>query len=123
MKISDIREIAGNRGIKADKKANKIELIRAIQRTEGNSDCFATAYVLECNQFNCLWREDCKKEDSKKAAQANSYLLSDEQPKPLLARMQNAGWNVNRKEGKEDETVRDIRDVAVFYYYGIPCGM
>ncbi len=67
MKISDIKEIARNKKVKIG-KANKIELIRAIQRTEGNYDCYATPYVRECDQFNCLWREDCKKEDSMKAA-------------------------------------------------------
>jgi len=41
---------------------NRTDLIRAIQRAEGNSECFATTYVNECNQINCLWREDCKAE-------------------------------------------------------------
>ena len=67
MKISDIKGIAKNRGAKV-KKTNKIELIEAIQREEENQDCFATSHVRECNQFNCLWREDCLKEDSLKAA-------------------------------------------------------
>jgi len=58
MKIQDIREIAKKNGVRV-RKLNKIELIRAIQKAEGNSDCFATPYVRECNQMNCLWREDC----------------------------------------------------------------
>ncbi len=66
MKISDIKEIASNKEVNIG-KANKVELIRAIQRAEGNYDCFATPYVRECNQFNCLWREDCIKADSIKA--------------------------------------------------------
>ena len=57
MKIQDIREIAKKNGVRV-RKLNKIELIRAIQKAEGNSDCFATPYVRECNQMNCLWRED-----------------------------------------------------------------
>lgn len=58
MKIQDIREIAKKNGVRV-RKLNKIELIRVIQKAEGNSDCFATPYVRECNQMNCLWREDC----------------------------------------------------------------
>ena len=58
MKIQDIREIEKKNGVRV-RKLNKIELIRAIQKAEGNSDCFATPYVRECNQMNCLWREDC----------------------------------------------------------------
>jgi hypothetical protein len=61
MQIKKIREIAKKNGINAA-KMNKTGLVRAIQRAEGNSDCFATTYVNECNQMNCLWREDCKAE-------------------------------------------------------------
>jgi hypothetical protein len=60
MKIQDIREIARKNGVKIG-RMNKIDLIKAIQKTEGNNDCFATAYVNNCNQMNCLWREDCLK--------------------------------------------------------------
>jgi len=64
MKISAVREIARNRGMTKTGKMDKTELIRSIQREEGNYDCFATPYVHECNQFGCLWREDCLKADS-----------------------------------------------------------
>jgi hypothetical protein len=37
----------------------KKELIKAIQKAEGNFDCFGTALTGECDQFNCLWRSDC----------------------------------------------------------------
>jgi len=67
MKLPEIREVGKKKGVNAG-KMNKTELIRTIQRTEGNYDCFATPYVRECNQLNCLWREDCVKEDSLKAA-------------------------------------------------------
>jgi hypothetical protein len=60
MKIHDIREIAKKNGVRVG-RMKKTELIRAIQKTEGNDDCFATPYVRECNQMNCLWREDCMK--------------------------------------------------------------
>ena len=60
MKLQEIKEIAKRNGIKAG-KMNKTELIRTVQRVEGNNDCFATPYVSDCNQINCLWREDCMK--------------------------------------------------------------
>jgi hypothetical protein len=37
----------------------KGDLIRAIQRAEGNFDCYGTATEEECDQEGCLWREDC----------------------------------------------------------------
>jgi len=58
MKIQSVREIAKLHGI-APRKLGKIELIRTLQREEGNFDCFATAYSGYCDQADCLWREDC----------------------------------------------------------------
>lgn len=40
-------------------KLTKIQLIRKFQRFEGNFDCCASAYTRVCNQFECLWREEC----------------------------------------------------------------
>jgi hypothetical protein len=34
-------------------------IVRAIQRAEGNYDCFGTDKARRCEQRNCLWREDC----------------------------------------------------------------
>jgi hypothetical protein len=39
----------------------KILLIRKFQRGEGNYDCCASAYIRVCQQFECLWRDDCLK--------------------------------------------------------------
>lgn len=61
MKLQDIREIAKRKGVESG-KLKKTQLIRAIQKAEGYSDCFATPHVKECRQSNCLWREDCVKE-------------------------------------------------------------
>lgn len=57
MKEKDIREIARKMGIKTG-KMKKAELIRAIQKAEGNIPCYAIRGH-ECDQINCLWREDC----------------------------------------------------------------
>ena len=53
-----IRDIAKLKGV-APAKLNKVTLINAIQKAEGNFDCFATPYVKECNQLSCIWRHDC----------------------------------------------------------------
>jgi hypothetical protein len=61
MQMKKIKEIAKKKGVTAG-TMSRTELIRAIQRAEGNSDCFATMHVNDCNQMNCLWRVDCKAE-------------------------------------------------------------
>ena len=58
MRIQEIREIAGKMGVKAGER-NRTELIRAIQRAEGNADCYASRQGHECDQMNCYWRKDC----------------------------------------------------------------
>lgn len=59
MKEKDIKEIAKKMGIRIG-KMKKPELIRSIQTAEGNVPCYA-ARGHECDQINCLWREDCIK--------------------------------------------------------------
>jgi hypothetical protein len=58
MKMQDIRIIARGNGVSPGKML-KADLIRAIQRAEGNFDCFGTAVEEECDQESCLWQEDC----------------------------------------------------------------
>lgn len=59
MKIAEVRELAVQRGLKAD-KMKKTEIIRAIQAAEGNTVCFDTGAAVECGQADCLWLTDCK---------------------------------------------------------------
>ena len=61
MNLQEIRDLAQTRGITAG-KLTKRELIRTIQRDEGNFDCYATAYEGVCDQMACLWRQDCFRE-------------------------------------------------------------
>ncbi len=58
MKLQEVKVIAKNKGIKPT-NMKKADLIRAIQRSEGNQDCFNDTEAKECDQTNCLWREDC----------------------------------------------------------------
>ncbi|MCW9024102.1 MAG: SAP domain-containing protein [Gammaproteobacteria bacterium] len=58
MHMQLIRNIAQENGIKAG-RMSKVNLVRAIQRTEGNLECFATDVDGTCDQTECLWRDDC----------------------------------------------------------------
>lgn len=58
MHMQEIRERARDFGIKSA-RMSKMELIQTIQTTEGNFNCFATAAEGECDQSNCVWRDDC----------------------------------------------------------------
>lgn len=58
MKLEEIKEIACQYSIKSG-KTRKPELIRAIQKAEGNEPCFDTDNAALCGQKSCLWRQDC----------------------------------------------------------------
>ncbi|MDP2939053.1 MAG: SAP domain-containing protein [Candidatus Omnitrophota bacterium] len=60
MKLSDIERKAKNLGIKNVWSYSKADLIRAIQKKEGNFDCFGTAFN-NCNQLACCWIGLCLK--------------------------------------------------------------
>ena len=63
MKVEEIKRIAQKMGVTAT--GPKAEIIKSIQRTEGNFDCFGTATDGYCNQDNCLWKADCLKPSRK----------------------------------------------------------
>lgn len=58
MKLQEIKPIAKSKGVKSG-NLKKPELIRLIQKAEGNFDCYGSATFGYCDQMNCLWREDC----------------------------------------------------------------
>ncbi len=64
MKMQEVRKIAREWGIKTS-RMRKGEIIRAIQRSEGNFPCFGTAVAGECDQPDCLWREECLRTSGK----------------------------------------------------------
>lgn len=57
MTVKELQRIAKRFGIKPA-GLKKPELIKAIQRAEGNFDCFGTADAY-CDQTSCLFRRDC----------------------------------------------------------------
>ncbi len=58
MKMEEIRKIALEKGVSPG-KYRKTDLILAIQRSEGNRDCFGSGLSDSCGQTECLWRPDC----------------------------------------------------------------
>jgi len=60
MTLKQVKEIAKKKNVKVG-NMKKENIIRAIQRAEGNFDCFGTAASGMCDQANCLWRDDCLK--------------------------------------------------------------
>ena len=57
MKMQEVRKKAKALGINSFGKT-KVQLIKEIQRAEGNFDCFGTATDY-CDQFDCCFRELC----------------------------------------------------------------
>lgn len=60
MTVTEIRERAQAMGLSGLAKLRKGEIIRAIQRAEGNQDCFGVEWRFDCQQFDCCWRTDCQ---------------------------------------------------------------
>jgi hypothetical protein len=58
MRVEEIRTKARDLGVTPG-RLGKVDLIRLVQREEGNFDCFATAISGICDQTDCLWRDDC----------------------------------------------------------------
>lgn len=58
MKLEEIKSIAQLYSIKVS-KMKKSELVRAIQRAEGNEQCFEAGKSATCGQSGCSWREIC----------------------------------------------------------------
>jgi hypothetical protein len=58
MTLKEVKELAKRMNLRVT-NVRKTDIIRTIQRSEGNNDCFKTGYANECSQFNCLWRQDC----------------------------------------------------------------
>lgn len=57
MNLAQVKSKAKDMGVKTG-TMKKTELIRVIQRTEGNFDCFGTA-INYCDQWECCFRDDC----------------------------------------------------------------
>lgn len=58
MRLSEVEKKAKEVGIKDTWRYTRKELIRVIQKQEGNSPCFMASNN-DCPQAVCCWREDC----------------------------------------------------------------
>jgi len=58
MKLEEIKSIAQLYSIRVN-KMKKSELVRSIQRAEGNEQCFEAGKSELCGQDACRWREIC----------------------------------------------------------------
>lgn len=59
MTFAEIKKIAVEHGIRVV-GVKKIDIVRAIQKQEGNIPCFASGQVAECGQPHCLWFAACE---------------------------------------------------------------
>ena len=57
MDMTIIRKKAKKLGVKTS-KTKKDDVIKAIQKAEGNFDCFGSAEE-HCDQESCTWRKGC----------------------------------------------------------------
>jgi hypothetical protein len=60
MKIAAVRQRAYAMGLTGISRIKKGELIRTIQRQEGNRPCFGAEWRFSCEHLACCWREDCQ---------------------------------------------------------------
>lgn len=58
MKLADIKSKAADLGIAVGKSMKKPDVIRAIQKAEGNAGCYDTG-VKDCPYTGCCWWGDC----------------------------------------------------------------
>jgi hypothetical protein len=59
MTFAEIKKIAIEQGIRVV-GVTKIDIVRAIQKQEGNTTCFASGKAAECGQPHCLWSAVCE---------------------------------------------------------------
>ena len=56
--MAALRRMARKLNAKIEKNDNKTTIIRKIQLSEGNFDCYRRSQGF-CDQMNCAWRGDC----------------------------------------------------------------
>jgi hypothetical protein len=59
MNMTEVRERSRMMELTRTAKLRKGEIIRTIQKTEGNQDCFGASWRFDCRQLDCCWRKDC----------------------------------------------------------------
>ncbi len=60
MNVNEVKKRAVDLGVKVMKGLKKADMIHAIQKAEGNNECFGHSIDF-CGQNDCAWRKDCLK--------------------------------------------------------------
>ncbi len=60
LSLRKVKVIAKSKGIDPN-EMDMSDIIRTIQRTEGNFDCYGSADSGNCDQSGCSWRRNCLK--------------------------------------------------------------
>jgi hypothetical protein len=82
MNLETIHTLARDHGIDPTSML-KGEIIRAIQRHEGNFDCFGSA-IGHCDQLGCSWRSDCLSPQEETTSLAATAPLTPTTPAPIV---------------------------------------
>lgn len=69
MSMKTIRQLAKTLQVETG-QLSKTDLIKKIQLAEGNFDCYGSASSGECDQVDCVWRDDCLSESVSANVQA-----------------------------------------------------
>lgn len=111
----EIQEKAKKKGIELG-DVGKTELIRAIQRAEGNVDCYATERVRTCGEEECIWRDDCLKAQIEGIPEIESFIIEKvvdhgDFPTsnifgPTLGNPADEGWSLG--EGTDDSITKTL---------------
>lgn len=117
MNLRAIREIARERGFNPGRLI-KVEFIRCIQREEGNFDCYGTALSGYCDQYGCLWREDCldlkpaeNRKPAKKAEKAASVKAEKSDKKKITAKPESPKGKGGKKT-KAEKAAKPTKSTA-----------
>jgi len=57
MEMLDLQAIIKSFEVKM--RMARTEIVRAVQRAEGNTECFRTGEASKCGQDHCRWMPDC----------------------------------------------------------------
>jgi hypothetical protein len=68
MRFQEIQKMAKGMGINPY-RMKKTDIIRTIQRTENNIECYGTDRADHCEEQGCSWRGDCLTTNNRKVGQ------------------------------------------------------
>jgi len=114
MNMTELKEKAKQLGVQAG-KMTKGDLIRTIQKKEGNFPCFETAKDY-CDQLKCAWRKACLPREKVKEAYAQTRDLYTRKIKAELEELTGVLADLKQKAQKaagkaKEEALEEIRKI------------